>query len=182
MSTPEVRDWPVKGMEASWPAAEADQQGQSALVQLEQERAREWSWPLRGCNMFVAAGEGYPGSVEDADQQSRLHLVGASGTGRGTHASSVAGPSHQGDTSVSQELCKEEVASPVMANKGPSGSDLCENGTGAAKSVIPRKGPNCVNGEFSIIVAGIRLSFKTSANGLAEHGPKVVPCNSEAKG
>ena len=91
LSKPEVRGWPVKGMEAGWPAGEADQQGQSALVQLEQERAREWSWP-----------------VEDADQQSRLHLVGASGTGRGTHASSVAGPSHQGDTSVSQELCKEE--------------------------------------------------------------------------
>merc|ERR1719402_362376 len=40
LSTPEVRGWPVKGMEAGWPAGEADQQGQSALVQLEQEDTR----------------------------------------------------------------------------------------------------------------------------------------------
>ena len=95
----------MKGMEAGWPAGEADQQGQSALVQLEQERAREWSWPFRGSNTFVGAGEGYPGSVENAasgQHNDQLPLVGASG----------AGPSHWRDTSVSQELCREEVASP----------------------------------------------------------------------
>ena len=40
LSTPEVRGWQVKGMEAGWPAGKADQQGQSALVQLEQEDTR----------------------------------------------------------------------------------------------------------------------------------------------
>ena len=133
------------------------------------------------------AGVGYPepaeraGSEQHNDQQARLPLVGARGMERGTHVSSLIGSQHRRGTSVSRELHKKKVSNLVMAKRRPSENNLCENGTGVAKSVIPRKGPTCEDSGFSIVVAGIRLSFKTSANMLAEHGPEVVPCTGETR-
>ena len=152
--------------------------------------ARECSWPFRDSMRPVGAGKDQmagplvdAGISQQGDQQVKPSpLVEARGTERGTRASSVAEePSQWGDTSVSEKLCKEEVVSPVMPRRGLSESGLCETGSRAVKSVIPKKGPNCVYRGLSIVVAGFRLNFTTSANGLIERGLKIVPGTSEAK-
>ena len=141
----------------------------------------------------VGAGKGQvagtmvdAGSSQQGDQQVKSSaLVGARGTRRGTRASSlVVDPSQWRDTSVSKMLCKEEVVSSVTSKKGPSESDFCENGSRAVRPVIPKKelkGPNCVYRGLSIVVAGFRLSFTTSADSSVERGLKVVPGTSGAK-
>ena len=144
--------------------------------------ARECSWPFRDSMRPVEAGKDQmagplvdAGTSQQGDQQVKPSpLVEARGNERGTRASSVAQePSQWGDTSVSEKLCKEEVVSPVMPGRGPSESGLCETGSRAAESVIPTKGPNCVYRGLSIVVAGLKLKFTTSANGPIERGLKI---------
>ena len=152
--------------------------------------ARESSGPLRDTAMTLGV-DGRPVAVEPGsfkpvkgvsmgsaggNQQASDHepsgspLAGSSGAGRGPLASSGGASPCREVISVSRELRGVEVASPVTPIKGSSDkglSDLCENGIGFAKSVIPRRGPNCVSDEFSIQVGGIRLTFKIS-RGTAE--------------
>ena len=119
------------------------------------------SKPVKGVSMGSAGGN---------QQASDHEPSGSPLAGRGRLASSGGASSCREVISVSQELRGVKVASPVTPIKGSSDkglSDLCENGIDFAKSVIPRRGPNCVSDEFSIQVGGIRLTFKIS-RGTAE--------------